>query len=164
MLTDIGEFIVGAHLQIVEGCDVIDYNVRPPGGGLKGLGELDVVGFNFKSNTAYLCEVTTHIRGLLYKDNKQTIIKIKNKHQRQKEYAEQYLDNFTNHKFMFWSPVVPVGYLTESLSDINTLESVINGEYKRRIEALREIASNTTHDARNPFFRMLQIIGHLRES
>jgi len=32
MLTDIGEFIVGAHLQLVEGCDVIDYNVRPPCG------------------------------------------------------------------------------------------------------------------------------------
>ena len=56
MLTDIGEFIVGAHLQLIEECDFIDYNVRPPGGGLKGLGELDVVGLNFNSNTAYLCE------------------------------------------------------------------------------------------------------------
>ena len=31
MLTDIGEFIVGAHLQLIEECDFIDYNVRPPG-------------------------------------------------------------------------------------------------------------------------------------
>lgn len=59
MLTDIGEFIVGAHLQLIEECDFIDYNVRPPCGGLKGLGELDVVGLNFNSNTPYLCEVTT---------------------------------------------------------------------------------------------------------
>jgi len=39
MLTDIGEFIVGAYLQLIEECDVIDYNVRPPGGGLEGLNE-----------------------------------------------------------------------------------------------------------------------------
>ena len=30
MLTDIGEFIVGAYLQLIEECDFIDYNVRPP--------------------------------------------------------------------------------------------------------------------------------------
>ena len=162
MLTDIGEFIVGAHLQLIKGCDVIDYNARIPGGGLKGLGELDVIGLNFDTNTAYLCEVTTHIRGLLYKDNKTTIIKIKNKHERQKEYAKERLSNFKSHKFMFWSPVVPVGYLTEHLDEIKSLESVINGEYKKRIEELRELASKTTHDARNPFFRMLQITEHLR--
>lgn len=163
MLTDIGEFIVGAHLQLIEECDFIDYNVRPPGGGLKGLGELDVVGLNFNSNTAYLCEVTTHIRGLLYKNNQETISRIKKKHERQKEYAKKYLTNFKNHKFMFWSPVVPVGYITEHLKGIENLESIINGEYKKRIEQLRLLAKNTTHDARNPFFRMLQIMEHMRE-
>jgi hypothetical protein len=163
MLTDIGEFIVGAHLQLIEECDFIDYNVRPPGGGLKGLGELDVVGLNFNSNTAYLCEVTTHIRGVLYKNNQETISRIKKKHERQKEYAKKYLTNFKNHKFMFWSPVVPVGYITEHLEEIEGLESIINGEYKKRIEQLRLLAKNTTHDARNPFFRMLQIMEHMRE-
>lgn len=163
MLTDIGEFIVGAHLQLIEECDFIDYNVRPPGGGLKGLGELDVVGLNFNSNTAYLCEVTTHIRGVLYKNNQETISRIKKKHERQKEYAKKYLTNFKNHKFMFWSPVVPVGYITEHLKGIESLESIINGEYKKRIEQLRLLAKNTTHDARNPFFRMLQIMEHMRE-
>ncbi len=111
MLTDIGEFIVGAYLQLIKNCDVIDYNVRPPGGGLKGLGELDVIGLNFKSNTAFLCEVTTHIRGLLYKNHQETVTRIKKKHQRQREYAEEYLSEF-NHHFMFWSPIVPVGYIT----------------------------------------------------
>ncbi len=163
MLTDIGEFIVGAHLQLIKECDFIDYNVRPPGGGLKGLGELDVVGLNFNSNTAYLCEVTTHIRGVLYKNNQETISRIKKKHGRQKEYAKKYLTNFKNHKFMFWSPVVPVGYITEHLKGIESLESIINGEYKKRIEQLRLLAKNTTHDARNPFFRMLQIMEHMRE-
>ena len=163
MLTDIGEFIVGAYLQLIEECDFIDYNVRPPGGGLKGLGELDVVGLNFNSNTAYLCEVTTHIRGVLYKNNRETVSRIKRKNERQKEYSRIYLTNFKNHKFMFWSPVVPVGYITEHLEGIEDLEFVINGEYKKRIEQLRLLARNTTHDARNPFFRMLQIIEHMRE-
>jgi len=58
MLTDVGEYIVGAYLQVEEGCDFVDYNIRPPGGGLEGLGELDVVGLNFKTKTAYVCEVS----------------------------------------------------------------------------------------------------------
>jgi len=163
MLTDIGEFIVGSYLQLIEECDFVDYNVRPPGGGLKGLEELDVVGLNFKTDTVYLCEVTTHIRGLLYKDNRETVRRIKRKHERQRDYARTYLANFSNHRFMFWSPVVPVGYVTETLQKIETLELVINGEYKRRIEQMRELARHTTHDTRNPFFRMLQILEHMRD-
>ena len=31
-----------------------------------------VIALNFDTNTAYLCEVTTHIRGLLYKNNQET--------------------------------------------------------------------------------------------
>jgi len=162
MLTDIGEFIVGAYLQLIERCDFIDYNVRPPGGGLEGLGELDVIGLSFETNTAFLCEVTTHIRGLLYKNNRETVRRIKQKHDRQREYAKKYLKNFKTHKFMLWSPVVPVGYVTENLSVVDGLELVINGEYKNRVEQLRELAANTTHDARNPFFRMLQIMEHMR--
>lgn len=163
MLTDIGEFFVGAHLQLVLECDVVDYNVRPPGGGIEGLGELDVVGFNFKTNTAYLCEVTTHIRGLLYKNNKETVARIGRKHQRQQQYAKKYLGNFDTIHYQFWSPVVPRGYITENLADIDTLELVINGEYKRRVLELQRRASVETHDARNPVFRVLQILEHLRE-
>lgn len=163
MLTDIGEYIVGAYLQLGMECDVIDYNVRPPGGGLTGLTEFDVIGFNFRTETAYLCEVTTHIRGLLYKDNKTTIERITKKHEKQKWYASEFLSNFQNIRFMFWSPVVPRGYITQELVKLPDLELVINGEYKKRIEELRKLASNTTHDARNPFFRMLQIVEHLRD-
>ncbi len=163
MLTDIGEYTVGAHLKLIKECDFIDYNVRQPGGGLKGLGELDVVGLNFHDKTAYLCEVTTHIRGLQYKSNQETVDRIKRKHERQKEYAKKHLTNFKNHKFMFWSPVVPVGYITDHLASINSLELVINGEYKKCIEQLRLLAKNTTHDSGNPFFRMLQIIEHMRD-
>lgn len=66
MVTDIGEYAVGAYLKIELNCDVLDYNVRPPGGGMAGLAEFDVLGFNFSARTAYLCEVTTHLRGLTY--------------------------------------------------------------------------------------------------
>lgn len=163
MLTDIGEYIVGAYLQIMDECDVVDYNVRFPGGGLQGLSELDVIGLSFKQNTAYICEVTTHIRGVLYKNNKETVARIKKKHAMQKKYADKYLMNFKNKRFMFWSPVVPRGYITDNLSKIAALELIINGEYKKRIEELRDKASKTTHDARNPFFRMLQIMEHLRD-
>jgi len=144
-------------------CDVVDYNVRPPGGGLSGLTELDVIGFDFQTGTAYLCEVTTHIRGTLYKDNKTTIERISKKHERQKQYASKFLSNFQNIRFMFWSPVVPRGYITAELAKLSDLELVINGEYKKKIEELKELASQTTHDTRNPFFRMLQILGHLRD-
>ena len=163
MLTDVGEFIVGAYLQLEEGCEVVDYNVRPPGGGLEGLGELDVVGFNFETDTIYFCEVTTHIRGLLYKNNQESIARILRKHKRQKDYAKRYSDNFENHRFMFWSPYVPRGALTDGLSKIEGLELIINGAYKERVDQLSKRAGKETHDARNPFFRMLQIMEHMKD-
>lgn len=162
MLTDIGEFIVGAYLQLKLDCDVVDYNVRPPGGGLQGLEELDVVGLNLKEHKAYLCEVTTHIRGLQYKDNATTADRIRQKHERQIWYGKEFLHNFEC-VYMFWSPVVPVGYITDRLILLPDLQLVINGEYKKRIDELRILAANTTHDARNPFFRMLQILEHMRD-
>jgi hypothetical protein len=163
MLTGIGEYIVGAYLKLIEECDFIDYNVRTPGGGIKGLNELDVIGLNFKTNTAYLCEVTTHLHGVLYKNNKETVKHIKRKHEFQKEYAKEYLKNFRNHRFMFWSPIVPKGFITEELQKIESLELIINGEYKKCVDKLRELSKKTTYDVKNPFFRMLQIIEHLRD-
>jgi hypothetical protein len=38
--TDIGEYIVGAYLKVIKKCDFIDYNARPPVGGLEGLNEM----------------------------------------------------------------------------------------------------------------------------
>lgn len=162
MPIDVGEYIVGAYLQLKLDCDVVDYNARPPGGGLQGLEELDVIGLNLKTRTAYLCEVTTHIRGLQYGDQRVTIERIKKKYQRQLLYGTTYLGDFSR-EHMFWSPVVPIGFLTERLSEIEGLKCVINGDYKRRIQELQTLAAETTHDARNPVFRLLQILGHLRD-
>ena len=163
MKTEMGEYIVGAYLKLIEGCDVVDYNVRPPGGGLAGLSEFDVIGLRFKDRRAIMCEVTTHIRGLLYKDNKTSVERIAKKHERQKEYADEHLlPIFDVIRYQFWSPVVPVGYLTTHLAEIDSLELVINTEYARRVEELQLLAKKLKNDTGNPFFRALQIIGHLR--
>jgi hypothetical protein len=162
MITDVGEYLVGAYLQLIERCDFVQYNVRPPHGGLEGLGELDVVGFNFATKTAYLCEVTTHIGGLQYGGNQHTVQKLKAKHERQKSYALKYLTNFEHLIFQFWSPVVPVGFVTTELAKFPELKLVINGEYTRRVRLLQELAGSVTYDARNPVFRLLQIFANLR--
>jgi len=162
MKTEIGEYIVGAYLKVIKNCDFIDYNVRFPGGGLKGLGELDVIGLDFKNKSAYLCEVTTHIRGLLYKDNITTVEKIKAKFKRQREYAKVHLYSFPRKNFMFWSPVVPEGYITKELIKIKGLSSIINEEYTSCINELRKKAKLLTNDVGNPFFRTLQILERLK--
>ena len=163
MKTEMGELVVGAYLKLCLGCDFVDYNVRPPGGGLAGLGELDVVGLDPNKGRAFLCEVTTHIRGLRYKSNAETIKRIRKKHDRQRDYAAKHLKAFPSISFMFWSPVVPVGYITEGLSEIDELELVINEDYAQRVAEIRQLARTTTHDVGNDFFRALQILEHLRD-
>ncbi|WP_211109642.1 hypothetical protein [Azospirillum oleiclasticum] len=136
----------------------MDYNVRPPGGGLEGLGELDVVGYDFRNGRAFLCEVTTHIKGLQIGTYESTVRKITEKHARQRAYAASHLQRFDEIRFQFWSPRVPKGYLTERLSRIDGLELVINGQYRECVERLRLRAKVETQDAVNPFFRVLQIL------
>ncbi len=121
-----------------------------------------MLGLDPDSGRAYLCEVTTHIRGLLYGSNKETISRIRKKHARQREYASKHLSTFPKITFMFWSPVVPVGYLTERLPQIEGLQVVINHEYAAKVDELRSLARTATHDTGNDFFRVLQILEHLR--
>lgn len=161
MKTEIGEYIVGAYLKIIKNCDFVDYNVRPPGGGMKGLNELDVIGINFKDNTAFLCEVTTHITGLLIKDYKTTLDKISQKYKKQREYAKKYLKNFPKCHFMFWSPIVSKEK-AKKLERNKGLELIINERYTSCINELKEKAKTMTNDTGNPFFRMLQIIERLK--
>lgn len=160
--TQIGEYMVGAFLKTVLKCDIIDYNARPPGGGIKGLEELDVIGLDFKSKTAYLCEVTTHILGLKYGGNVATVNRIRKKYNRQKEYARKYLKNFKTKHYMLWSPVVSEGYITQKLGRLRKLDLVINDDYTACMDILKVEARNLTNDTGNPFFRVLQILEHLR--
>ena len=163
-MAEMGEYVVGAYLKLRLNCDFVDYNVSPPGGGLKGLGELDVVGLRFSDRTAFLCEATTHLGGLEYGSGyADTIAKIKEKFERQKIYAFESLAAFPNKRFMFWSPVVPEGFLTKELAAIDGLDPLINAKYKGAIDELRAEARATTRDVGNPFFRSLQILEHLRD-
>lgn len=162
MTTDVGEYIVGAYLKVIKKCEFIVYNERFPGGGIKGLSELDVVGIDYKTSRVFLCEVTTHLRGVLYKDNQATVEKIIQKYKLQKEYADQFLGDFKEKHFMFWSPVVPRGYITEHLDEIDGLEKVVNEDYTKAISELWQVASEETHEYGNSFFRIFQILTHLR--
>ena len=163
MQTEMGEYVVGAYLKLIKGCDFVDYNVRPKLGGIEGLAEMDVLGLDFGGSMAYLCEVTTHLDGLLYGDNDETLRKLASKFQRQRSFASSHLGTFRSTHYMFWSPVVPKGRLTTALAEFTDVELVINAQYKKAVEDLRTLARNITRDEGNPFFRALQILEHLRD-
>ena len=58
---------------------------------------------------------------------------------------------------------MPVGYLTKHLAEIDGLEVVINGEYKRRVDLMREKARREKQPTGNDAFRMLQILEAMRD-
>ncbi len=157
-----GEYICGAYLKLVEECDIVDYNVRPPGGGIEGLGELDVVGIKLKARTAFFCEVTTHLGGLqIGKNYLATIEKIEEKFVRQKKYAYQKYGDF-HCRFQYWSPKVSKENIVPKLRErISDLELVVNQAYTDKIEQLRVLAKERTETTGNPFFRTLQILERL---
>lgn len=59
--------------------------------------------------------------------------------------------------------MVPKGSVTNGLARRPDLQLVINRECKRRVGELQKFADTTTHDARNPVSRLLQILEHLRD-
>lgn len=163
MGADIGEELVGAYLTEVLECDHVLYNLRARGGGLPGLHELDVVGLRLSDNTAYLCEVTTHLRGLLIgKGYDATVKKIQDKHAWQETYAETRLKPFRP-VYQFWSPYVPQGALLRRLQEIRGIELVVNSEYTKRVNQLRaEARKSTASPTSNMAYRLIQILEHLR--
>jgi hypothetical protein len=161
MNTEMGEYIVGAYLKLIKECDFVDYNVRRPNGGLAGLNEIDLIGLDFKEKRAYLCEVTTHLDGVLYGSSKEvTCEKIQKKFNNLKSYAKEYLSEYKP-TFMFWSPRVSSGVVDE-LENINKLKLVVNTDYTSCVNELREKAKDIKSDTNNPAFRIFQILEHLR--
>jgi len=130
-----------------------------------GRAEFDVVGLKLKEETVFLCEVTTHLGGLLYVTSEKTKQRVKAKLDRQKAYARDHLGHFKTVRFMLWSPVVrseKVKVALKRLQEREALEPIFNDEYTRRIEILKSLAKKETRDTGNPFFRALQLIEHLR--
>jgi len=165
MKTEIGEFLVGAYLEVVLKCNLVNYNVKFPDTGTDGLKELDIIGLDFKKKKAYLCEVTTHLRGVLYKNYDETIRRIEKKFETQRQYASKYLKDFKP-EYMFWAPYVPSGLESRLKDKIGNgeLQFIINDTYKEKIvELILEIKKDkATKDYGNPAFRMLQILKKIK--
>jgi len=163
MKTEIGEYVVGAYLKLILNCDVVDYNVRDRSGTrLQALGELDVIGLRFSDKTAYICEATTHITGMLIGTADNTVKKVAEKHTRQQQYARQNLKDFTQHYFMLWSPRVTSAKILRGFATINSLQFVINEDYTAKVDELVAYASKNAGDTNNPFMRSLQLLAALK--
>ena len=155
---EIGEYLVGAYLKVIVGCDVVDYRVRF---GAKDAETVDVLGVDISKKTAYLCGVSTHLSELRHGDsNHSTIDFVSEKRRSYQVYASARFSEF-NHRFMFWSPVVESGYLENRLTEISGLELIANMGYKKAVDELTEQARIDKRDVGNPAFRMLQILGSL---
>ena len=103
----IGEELVSAYLQHVEGCEFIQQNLYT----IDSQGEIDVVGLHRKDRkdrTVYICEVAIHLTaGLQYTHAKRSnnIKKLTEKFSRDISYTRTYLPDFKTH-CMLWSAVV----------------------------------------------------------
>lgn len=136
---------------------VVDYNVRIPGGGLNGLKEIDVVGYDFSNRTVYLCEVITHLSGVLYGTYENTMEKVARKLIAMQTYSSEHLCDFEIKKYMLWAPRVAAGLHTQ-LQEVDGLELIVNSTYTSCINELNEFASHNVHETGNPFLRALQIL------
>lgn len=160
---DIGESLVGSYFKYVEGCKIVVYNCQ------MDEGEIDVIALDQAGEQVYLCEVATHLRGMLYGNgNNATLARVEHKIQRALRFAAQ---NFPERTcvFMLWSPVVSRG-LAEGFARLASsfaaqgveVQFIINKEYTARIKRLREVARENIKLTDEPAFRLLQILEHLR--
>jgi hypothetical protein len=168
-MAEMGEYLVGAYLRLIIGCEIVTYNQRLSRE--RGqFGEADVLGIDVDGTTIYVCEVVTHLGGLLYSGgNEKSLRKLSEKFERIAAYS---VEGFPTHKhvLMLWSPYVPKGILTTGLAGLrerlreqgHPLELRINEEYTAAVDELRNLARRDTKDHGEPFFRALQILEHLR--
>src|SRR5919204_4542867 len=106
MASDIGESLVGSYLRYVVGCEVVVYNTHT----LDVQGELDVIALKQgEPRTVWLCEVITHILGVLYGSGyADTVAKIRDKIERARGFAAATFSGDV-HRYEIWSPMVPSG-------------------------------------------------------
>lgn len=161
---DIGESLVGSYFKYVLGCKIVVYNCH-----LESNGELDVVALDPDGKKIYLCEVATHLRGLLYGDsNAATIERVSHKIKKAAAFAAA---NFPDREpvFMLWAPVVSRGLVRElarlqadPISREITIKFIFNHNYTACIRRLQDIARQNVKTTDEPAFRLLQILEHLR--
>ena len=165
-----GESLVGSYMRYIRGCETLAYNTFLQG----QQGELDIVAIKTEPRCVWLCEVTTHISGMLIVgqggDNR-TIRKIGEKLKRAREFADVTFPG-DQHRFEVWSPRVSVGKTTDAFDQMaqdfadegESLEFVINGTYTERIREVMEHARTNTSATSEPAYRVLQILTHLRDA
>jgi hypothetical protein len=166
---DIGESIVGAYMRYIRECEVVVYNTF-----LRDRqGEIDVVALKTGSpRKVWLCEVTTHIGGMLYAGSRggdRTISKLRDKLRRAREFADVTFPGDTL-RFEIWSPRVAEGKLTDAFESLEgeaeaqgmDLGFVVNGDYTERIRELTDHAGRNSSATSEPAYRMLQVLTHLR--
>lgn len=166
-----GELLVGSYLRLVNECELMMYNQRSPKEGNQL--EIDVIGVD-KTTTdqqqVYVCEVTTHLRGVQYGNYQQSLDKIEKKFERDKGYITEVFPEADLYSFQLWSSVVKPG-LKKRLPELQSvfeadenmrLDLVVNGEYSNRIGTLKQRASETAKQHGELDFRVLQILEHVK--
>jgi hypothetical protein len=164
-MMEIGESLVAAYMRHVRGCDLILTNVH-----LSDIqGELDVIGLErSEPQRLWLCEVTTHIRGMNNPTKRTAAQRAIAKIDRAVGFASDVFPNAEPH-FEIWSPIVRPGLITELDSVVAQFEArgialaiVANKGYTQRLQALVECARKSTADTGNDAFRMLQILTRVK--
>lgn len=154
---EIGESLVYAYLKYIRRCDIILANTHIDG----QQGEIDLIGLNSSGapRELWLVEVTTHLRGMLYDTQANTVTKILEKGSRARKFAETTFPG-TEPQFEVWSPIVPTGILSALQQAGVTV--VANEEYTDCVNQLAQVAARSTETTGIEAFRFLQLLTHLR--
>jgi hypothetical protein len=167
---NVGEELVGAYLQAIEGCEFVSYNLHTP----DTQGEIDVIALNRRTQTVYVCEVAVHLTtGLYYVLGGQpnNVGKLLDKFNKDIDYAEKYFSDHTR-VFMLWCPIVRAskpGSKYDQMLDVEEvcarlkqhrdidLKLIINDRFQDAIAALRSHARKVTKELKSPVLRLFQI-------
>lgn len=138
----------------------------------EGQGEIDVIGFQVEPRKVWLCEVATHLDGLLYGSggNAGTLAKVRQKVKRAVAFGDQTFPD-QERRFEWWSPKASPALMSgfdEIISEMSAVDTqiafIVNGSYAERVCSLLERSKQGTKATPEIFFRALQILTHLSGS
>ena len=121
--------------------------------------------------------VVTHLAGALYSSGRagggdDTVARLKRKLTSHREMVSRDFRDFDNPTFMIWSPYVAAGVKVDGLkemvagwpTDHGSLKLVINSAYTSAMQSLLDLAARDDGHTEEPFYRMCQLLTHLRSS
>ena len=151
-MTDIGEYFVGAYLEQFLSCEIVVYNVTD--NNFHTQNEIDVIGISMKNNSAYLCEVKTHITGFNKTGRTDRVKLINSQFAAMNDYAKRNLSNMRKCEKMFWALKVTNKDLLQALNNNYASKNIfINNEYTDAMKRLANHAEKSTSEYKNPFLR-----------